>query len=431
MADPTSAPSVPGPAVEPDGRTCRSWRETLVALAAAVVTVVAMGALTNRLEPTWYFYDEQAYLKMAVEGVQAVKPVTAPFAYRPGTTMLAGAVARIAHVPPARAYAGIAAVALPLFLLCLYALARAYTPSRWRAGIATLLVAFSYSAMKRLIFNPIGPDALGLLLTAVACLLLVQRRYLLLALCTTLGVTCREFVIVPAVAAAIAARGTIGWRAPRSLRPLLPLVGGLLAALLVRLVIRVDVSNQHLDPLTPSTWHRALLVFDERWLVNDVGALATFLWPLLCVPWRSAPAAASADPPAGGAPGPGRLPAWAVTYGALLFVITLFAGTNFVWFAAYFAPLLVVAWVLKGPPRAFGLDLVLLGLVVAVNHTVEPIPSPRDFQNYVSYMSFYSSNLDLHTGVRALVIAAAATAYMGLAALWRERARPGGPAGPP
>jgi hypothetical protein len=398
-----------------------TWRETLVALAAAVVTVVAVGAVTNRLEPTWYFYDEQAYLKMAVEGVRALKPVTAPFAYRPGTVLAAGAVARVAHVPPARAYAGIAAVALPLFLLCLYALARAHTRSRWRAGVATLLVAFSYAAMKRLIFNPIGADAIGLLLVAVACLLTVQRRWLLLALVTTLGVTCREFVIVPAVAAAVAARGDIGLRAPRSLRPLLPLCGGLVAALVVRLVIRVDATNQHLDPLAPATWRHALMVFDSRWLLNAVGALATFLWPLLCLRWR----------PAAGAAAPPRLPAWAVAYGAVLFVVILFAGTNFVWFAAYFAPLLVVAWVQKGPARAYGLDLVLLALVLAVNHTLEPIPSPRDFLNYVSYMSFYGSNLDLHTGVRALVIAAAATAYLGLAALWRERQPADDPAGQP
>ena len=65
--------------------------------------------------------------------------------------------------------------------------------------------------------------------------------------------------------------------------------------------------------------------------------------------------------------------------------------------------------------------LLCLGLVLAVNHTLEPIPAPRDFINYVSYMSFYSSHLDLHTGVRAPVIAAAAIAYTGLAALWRER----------
>ena len=83
---------------------------------------------------------------------------------------------------------------------------------------------------------------------------------------------------------------------------------------------------------------------------------------------------------------------------------------------------------LKAPARAYGLDLALLGLVMAVNHTLEPIPSPRDFQNYVSYMSFYSSNLDLHTGVRALVIVAAVTAYLGLAALWRERRPPDEPA---
>jgi hypothetical protein len=429
VADPTPAPSAPAPSSLEPRAASLSWRETLVALAAAVVTVAAVGAVTNRLEPTWYFYDEQVYLKMAVEGVRAVKPVTAPFAYRPGTTMIAGVVARVAQVPPARAYAGIAAVALPLFLLCLFALARAHTPSRWRAAIATLLVAFSYSAMKRLIYNPIGPDVIGLLLTAVAGLLLVRRRYLLLALVTTLGVTCREFVIVPAVAAAIAARGTIGVRAPRGLRPLLPLAGGLLAALVVRLVIRVDATNQHFDPLAPGTWRHALLIFDERWLVNQVGALATFLWPVLCVRGRPGPTGAGGDGPAAAAAR--RLPAWAVAYGALLFVVTLFAGTNFVWFAAYFAPLLVVAWVLKGPARAWGLDLVLLGLVVAVNHTLEPIPSTRDFQNYVSYMSFYSSNLDLHTGVRALVIAAAAAAYLGLAALWRERQSPDDPTGPP
>jgi hypothetical protein len=46
-------------------------------------------------------------------------------------------------------------------------------------------------------------------------------------------------------------------------------------------------------------------------------------------------------------------------------------------------------------------------------------------------MSFYSTNLDLHTGVRVLVIAAAATAYLGLAALWRERQPPGEPPGEP
>jgi hypothetical protein len=284
--------------------------------------------------------------------------------------------------------------------------------------VGTLLVALSYAAMKRLIFNPIGADAVGLLLVAVACLLTVQRRFVLLALVTTLGVTCREFVLVPAVAAAIAARGAIGLRAPRSLGPLLPLGGGLLAAVLVRLVVRVDVTHQHLDPLAPATWRHALMVFDSRWLLNAVGALATFLWPLLCLRWRPA---ADAAPGAAAAP---RLPAWAAAYGALLFPVILFAGTNFVWFAAYFAPLLVVAWVLKGPARAYGLDVALLLLVVAVNHTLEPIPSPRDFLNYVSYMSFYGSNLDLHTGVRALVIAAAAAAYLGLAALWRERRQP-------
>jgi hypothetical protein len=406
VSDPSPAAADPAPSGRESPAARLSWRETLVALAAAIVAVVAVGAVTNRLEPTWYFYDEQAYLKMAVEGLGAVKPVTAPFVYRPGTILLAGAVARLAHVPPARAYAGIAAVALPLFLLCLYALGRAYTPSRWRAAIGTLIVALSYAATKRLVFNPISPDALGLLLATVACLLLVQRRLLLLTAVVTVGVCCREFVIVPAVAAAIALRGEIGLRAPRSLRPLLPLLGGIVAAVLVRLLIRVDVSNQHFDPLAPATWHRIFLVFDGRWLVNDVGALATFIWPLVCVSWRGAPV---------------RLPAWTVAYAAVLFGATLFAGTNFVWFAAYFAPLVVVAWVQKGPARAFGLDLVLLALVMAVNHTLEPIPSPRDFQNYVSYMSFYSSSLDLHTGVRALVIVAAAAAYLGLAALWRER----------
>jgi hypothetical protein len=244
----------------------------------------------------------------------------------------------------------------------------------------------------------------------------VQRRFLLLALVTTVGVACREFVLVPAIAAAIAERGTIGWRAPRSVRPLLPLAGAVLALVLVRLLIRVDVSNQHLDPLVPSTWRRLFTVLDSRWLLNDVGAVATFLWPLACVRWRAAPA---------------RLPSWVVSYGAVLLVATLVAGTNFVWFAAYFAPLLVVAWVQKGPARAFGLDLALLALVMAVNHTLEPIPSPRDFINYVSYMSFYAGNLEAHTGVRALIIMAAAAAYWGLLALWRERQPPDAAAGRP
>jgi hypothetical protein len=57
VSDPSPAAADPAPSGCGPQAARLSWRETLVALAAAIVAVVAVGAVTNRLEPTGYFYD--------------------------------------------------------------------------------------------------------------------------------------------------------------------------------------------------------------------------------------------------------------------------------------------------------------------------------------------------------------------------------------
>jgi hypothetical protein len=193
--------------------------ELAVALTVAVATVWVVARLTPAIDATGWGFDEKVYLNAAVDGPLATKPRTAPFLYRPGTTLLVGAVARALHLSPERAFAAVAWVALPLFLFLIYVLARRYTSSRLRALLAMLLVGVSFSATKRLVFNPISPDALGLLLVALATLLLVSGRTTALLVVTAVGVACREFVVIPAVVLALGGAARAGPRSPRAVSP--------------------------------------------------------------------------------------------------------------------------------------------------------------------------------------------------------------------
>jgi len=380
--------------------------EALCALLAATALVVLLGRVTNRIEPAELSFDEKLYVKMAAEGPLEARPRTAPFAYRPGTVLVVRGIARIAGIPPERAYAVLTAGALPIFLALLYFLARLHTRSKWRAVVATLLAGLSYSTVKRLLFNPISPDGLGLVLVTLGAILVAQGRMYALAGVTAAGVLCREFVLLPALAAALQGLGHIRSRWQEALRALVPLGAGLLVAGALRLAIRVESTAQHVDPLVAATWGNALQVFDTAWFLNAAGACLTFLWPLSVVPWRHDNTR-------------GVLPPWLRIYALALAGVVLFAGSNFMWIVAYFAPFLVVAWVVKAPSGR-SLDLVLLWLVMVVNRTLEPIPSPRNFDAYVGHMAFFGSRLDLSTGVRALVLAAAVATYLGLATLVRE-----------
>jgi hypothetical protein len=381
--------------------------ELALVLVVACGVVILAGYFTNRLDRKAWFFDEKAYVAMATNGPGKMPHPRAPFVFRPGTTLLAGAVARVAHVAPERAFAAIAWFALPLFLVLNYLLARRYTASRFRALLAMLCVGLSYSAIKRLVFDPISPDAIGLLFASVATLLLVQRRFWLLTAATAVGVACREFVLLPALVAAV---GAIHPPAggPRRLARLAPLGAALAVSVLIRLLIPFESSSQTVDPLVPESWISTRVILEPNWVANVVGASATFLLPLLCV-WRER------------ADGATRAPRWVWVYAAFLLVVMLFAGMNFMWFAAYFAPVLVVGYVVMADDEPPWLQIALVILVAAVNRFLEDLPAPeRDLSAYIGFMAFYSHRVDLFSAVRVIDMLAAFACYRALRAGWRE-----------
>jgi hypothetical protein len=101
----------------------------------------------------------------------------------------------------------------------------------------------------------------------------------------------------------------------------------------------------------------------------------------------------------------------------------LFAGMNFVWFAAYFAPVLAVGYVVKAKDEPRWLAVVLLVLAIATNRLLERLPQPnQDLHGYVGFMSFFGHRLDDATGVRALHLLGAFVLFRLARGLARERA---------
>jgi len=405
-----------------------SWGEALLALAAAAAVVAAMSALAGRLDPAGYGWDEQQYLSMAERGVRGNDRLEGPFVYRLGATTLAGLLARALSWPVDRGFEALAHLCLPPAFAMSYLLARRHCDERWRAALAALAVATSFSACKRILFNPIIPDAVGLLLVSAAALLLDARRWRSLAALTAVGVLCREFVAVPAMAAAAWAWAS-GERPRRGgLGPFLPLLAAVSVALLERALIRPAVSTQLVDPMAPQNLVHLQVLLWGRWLANDALAIASFLFPLLCV-WRGGAPAAPA-PPGEGA----TLPPWLSFYALALLPVTALAGTNFGWFCAYFSPLLAVGLVRKGRGEGPAALLFLLLLTLGVNRVLEPVPQPgAGVWVSLGFWSFWGHNVDSHSLTRLVVLAGSFVAYRGATALAAEAraglAQGGGPGG--
>jgi hypothetical protein len=413
---PEPVPAAPAPVAvaEAPARRPVGRAELGLALLAAVALCALMRLVTPAQEAASRVADTRLYVQMAERGVLGRAPVGAPFAYRAAFTTLAGATSRALGVPTDAVFGAMALVGLPLFLALLYLIARRAT-GPLNAAFAVVLVGISFSAGKRIFYNPIDPDVLGLPLTALAAWLALERRWAWLAAVTCAGVLFREFVAVPTLAAAVVEwrAGTLRRRAPATWWPLAGVAGALLTAVALRLVIPVSGSTQMLDPLHRATWRNAVVLLNSRWIANDAGAIATFMLPVLCL-WRRQ---------RGALPRP-ALPAWAVAYGVTLFAVTLVAGTDFVRFAAYFAPLFVILYAAEAQDEPVWLQVVLVLLMLGVNRIAEPIPPPtKDHWRYIGFAAFYSHHMDVHTATRVAELAGIVAVYRGLRALVR-RSRP-------
>ncbi|HEY3358789.1 MAG TPA: hypothetical protein VGQ83_36410 [Polyangia bacterium] len=390
----------------------------VLALVGAIAVVALMHAINPWQEPGARVADTKQYLQMAEQGVGGAR-FSSPFAYRIGFIALGGATARMLGVSRDHGFAAMALVGLPLFLVLLYLLGRDLTRSRLHAGIAVLLVGISFSVGKRLCYNPIDPDTLGLPLTALASLLALRRRYGWLTLVTCVGVLGREFVVVPAVAAALTEwrAGALSWRDRRSWWPLAAVAGALLIALGLRLAVPVARSTMMVDPFHRETWRNAISLLNSRWIANDAGAIAAFLLPVLCL-WHVERAGRRVA----------AMPRWAVHYALVLFAVTLVAGSDFTRFAAYFAPLLVILYVLEAADEPVWLQVVLVVLILGANRIAEPIPPPnKDHWRYIGFAAFYTHHMDVYTATRVVELIGTVAVYRALRSVsrwWRRDTSP-------
>ncbi|MBN1680591.1 MAG: hypothetical protein JW966_09885 [Anaerolineae bacterium] len=385
-------------------------RYGLVVLAALLI-VLALDQVTNELDTARYYWDFALYYDMAEEGL-IDNELIAPFAYRFVTPMLARGLTDLFGFDTAILVSGsaegahfvattfdgfrmIAIMGAVAQLVTAFWLAEVFGARFWGALVAAGAVALSLYNVRFLLFDVSRPDHLAYPLMTIAVVALLRRNWAVCLIVSGFGLQVREFLIIPPLIMLAGLAWTfIRTRSREALVWALIMVAVTGACVIVpRVLLHVEISGQFVDPINkPETLSN--LINAPRTKDRDINiAFNAFsyglpIW-LLLTPVRF-------------------LHAWTalrdrwlflVLYGTLVFVLTMYGGTDIWRFISYLSvPMVMVLAVLLRNTDApvHPLEIVYMLAAVAVyNRLFEMIPNLHG--PYLDFYGGYDTRVNANT----------------------------------
>lgn len=312
----------------------------------ALLLVLGVGIFATPTPPST---DSIHYLHIAQSGLVDNPSLAAPFAYRFGAPLIAGAISRIFPVSLMDSFTIVAFIGAWGVVLVAFFLATARQGGALEGFVIQIIVAFSFFTVKFALAVPTMVDVEGLLFLLLAWWALASRRFLLGLVMTCVGMFFKEFLVIPGVL--IFLMKFIEYRKTHSTAALqwavvtvLLVVSSFLAPRLTIPVTAGYGANLRWDFATPNTsGYLENLKFILSGgsipgkLVNIVFAFSSFWLPvlLLATPSRIKDAWQ----------GLGEFRWLCVVHVLLVAFLALVGGTNIMVFAAYSVPVLVLVLV--------------------------------------------------------------------------------------
>jgi hypothetical protein len=394
------------------------WVEGILAVLAAGAFVLLVDAYTGETAPLW---DGKWYVQLAEQGYAA--PRMAPFAYRPGMPLLARWLAAASGLELEASFKLVGRCAAALVLCCAYAGARTLGAAVRPAAFVALVVGLCYHHVRFPLFFWSLVDVGGYALVLLAFWWLWKGWTLRAGLVGAGGLLFKEMLLIPWAVSLLAS----GSRARRQATKGPWIAFGLTAALglalflLPRLFLRVDHSQQWIDPLhKPETIARL-------WEAPASFARCSTLFSAYLVYWMPTfllvtPARLRALLPALRPHAPGL-----VLYMGLLFLLALYGGDNIAVFVSYSvaAQVLVLALLVQvarlEPWECAG----VLVCLFFFQHFHRAIPDPaREQEAYLVFYGFGTPSTNARRLLQGGAWLAAMVATRVLVGCSRSRAAP-------
>jgi len=365
----------------------KRWVQALGALVVALLAVMVLDRLTNRLVPEevpGHVWDYMYYIDMAEHGVWGNPHLVSPYAYRFVTPLLARAINQALGTPTYIGFKLLAYLGLVGMLWGVYFLARHFRLKYTLSLLVMLIPALALFQVKFLLFDFYRPDQLAYPLMVFCLLAMLKRRYWLAAGLAVIGLFVREFLIIP-VPILLYLFGREWWQNKRRLVPLVwagLLILVTLAALAApRLLIPVVKTQQYLDPLRYRTFLRVILrmTFDLKRDVNVIYNLVAYALPLilLATPERLKRAWQAL----------GEYRAWMVIYVLVCLFETMYGGADLERFVTFFfipQSLLLIFIFQQGVVSLHEVIYMVIAMVI-FNRLLYPFP----IWDFTAYLNFY------------------------------------------
>ena len=327
--------------------TLLHWFRSHDIVAAALVSLLLVVAVSFTTSPTPPSADSINYVNVAEQGLWNNPDLAAPFAYRFGTPLIVHAMSFLLSLSILASFRLV--VFLSVWGLCVlaYLLARSAGGPIGSGLVITAVAAFSFFNVKFPLAVPTMVDAEGFLLFALAVWLLVTKRYGLALLTSCVGLFFKEFLLIPG-ALLIFEKAREYWKS----RAASPLIWILATVLLVgscfvvpRILIGVSTGyGANLKWIFPAQDHFGYFENLRYFLsgspnigriVNLVFSLASYWFPFLLLATPERVKMLSEEM--------GSLRWLIILLVLLVLVFALFGGTNIMIFVAYTLPALVIA----------------------------------------------------------------------------------------
>lgn len=314
--------------------------------AVLVLSILMVGVLRLSTPVTRPANDGQEYLKVASEGLDPQAQLAAPFCYRFAVPMIVHGVSVLTGADPVLIFPYVALLSCIGLLMASYVVAQLAGASRGSAFLTMLLMAGSLFIVRFPLYFPYSVDVEALLISFLACVLLLRHSYIAALIVSLVGLLFKEFLLVPLIV--LVGLFFIQYLRNRTTRPLLwtilSLALTILVFLLPRLLISVTYSygtNLQVKASAPtSSMYLAELRRFIAWppeigtFVNVLLAFASFWLPalMLFTParvrslWRS----------------PGADRTLVVVWMGMVVALASVGGTNIMIFVIYSAPILVL-----------------------------------------------------------------------------------------
>ena len=314
------------------------------ALALSILLVVLVRLSTPVARPA---NDGLEYLKVASAGLDPQAQLAAPFSYRFAVPLMVHGASVLTGADPLTIFPYVALLSCIALLTMGYIVARLAGAPRGYALLTMLLMASSLFMIRFPLYFPFAVDVEALVISFLACVLLLERLYVAALIVSLIGMLFKEFLLVPLIV--LAGLSFIHYLRDHTTRPLLLTMSSLLlmslAFLLPRLLIPVTYSYGTILQVKAATPNSTMYLSELRryiaWPpeigtpVNVLLALVSFWLPVLMLLT------------------PARLRSlWcrlnsnrilAVVWMGAVVVLTSVGGTNVMIFVTYTAPILALA----------------------------------------------------------------------------------------